>query len=83
MNVYPVFESDAFLVVHILEATDACCGYEVVDKDNEKVIYLTGGWKDVLEAQREYWKKNAPSTEEVDDYLRGFAILAQNPLRFH
>jgi hypothetical protein len=80
MIISPMYESDIFLVVHIEEEG---AGFEVIDKDKAKTIYLVGAWAEIFKAQCEIWKAQAPTTEEVDEVLSGFAVLAQNPLRLH
>ena len=58
-------------------------GFEIVDKRSGKEIYLEGSWAELLQNHLRAWQENAPSQEEVEETLAGFAELAQNPVLVH
>ena len=93
MNV--LYNSDSFSVMH-LQAIDADAqpvradvpalqreGFEIVDKRSGKEIYLEGHWAELFEGHLREWQARAPSQEEVEETLAGYAELAQTPLLLH
>jgi hypothetical protein len=54
-----------------------------VDKRSGKEIYLEGSWAEQFQAHLRAWQENAPTQEEVEDTLAGYAELAQNPVVVH
>lgn len=59
-------------------------GYEIVDKFARKGIFLEGDmalrFRQGVEALS---GKGTASVDELDDYIAGFAVLAQQPLVLH
>lgn len=92
-----LYDSDAFAVVHILAnaAEDGELvqsedgpqiprhGFEIVDKRSGKEVYLDGSWAEMFQQRIQAWQQNAPSEEEVEDTLEGYALLAQMPVVMH
>ena len=87
-----LYDSDSFVVVH-LQANQpgegemgpgvARHGFEIVDKRNNREVYLDGSWADAFQRQINAWQLNTPTQEEVEATLDGYAELAQNPLVIH
>jgi Protein of unknown function (DUF3567) len=86
-----LYNSDSFVVVQVdvpAVAGDAPMpargGYEIVDKTARKEIFIEGAlaasFKQGVDALVE---QGAPTEEALDDYISGFAVLAQQPLLLH
>ena len=58
-------------------------GFEIVDKRTGKEIYLEGSWAEQFQAHLRAWQENAPTQEEVEQTLEGYAELAQTPVSVH
>jgi hypothetical protein len=90
-----LYNSDSFSVMH-LQGVDAAAqpvrpdvpalqreGFEIVDKRSGKEVYLEGYWAELFQGHLRAWQERAPSQEEVEETLAGYAELAQNPLVLH
>lgn len=90
-----LYNSQSFSVLH-LRGTDLGApavsagvpvlqreGFEIVDKRAGKEIYLEGHWAELFQNHLRAWQENAPTQEEVEDTLAGYAELAQTPLALH
>ncbi len=87
-----LYDSDAFVVVQ-MEATAPEAdpaqpqllrqGFEIVDKRHGREVYLDGSWAELFQARLNAWRDKAPSQEEVETTLEGYAALAQTPLALH
>lgn len=85
-----LYDSDQYVVVHMLanrpedpeEDMPAIHrdGFEIVDKQATKSVYLDGAWAEAFQKQIKAWQENTPTQEEVEDCLEGYAQLAQNPV---
>lgn len=88
-----LYESESFAVVHLVReapTTDEddgrtlmAHGFEIFDKRSGKGLYLDGLWADIFQARIAAWQKDAPTQDEVEDLLEGYAALAQNPMVMH
>jgi hypothetical protein len=92
-----IYLSDSFVVVHLLADTQpadertveppgpvlARHGFEIVDKRHNREVYLDGAWADMFARQIQAWQRTAPTQEEVESTLEGYAVLAQTPLYLH
>ena len=90
-----LYNSDTYSVMHLHVQDEALVpvrpdvpalarhGFEIVDKRSGKEIYLEGSWAEQFQAHLRAWQENAPSQEEVEDTLAGYAELAQNPVVVH
>jgi hypothetical protein len=90
-----LYNSDTYAVMHLHVQDDALVpvrpdvpalarhGFEIVDKRSGKEIYLEGSWAEQFQTHLRAWQENAPSQEEVEDTLAGYAELAQNPVVVH
>ena len=90
-----LYNSDTYSVMHLHVQDDALVpvrpdvpalarhGFEIVDKRSGKEIYLEGSWAELLQNHLRAWQENAPTQEEVEDTLAGYAVLAQNPVVVH
>jgi hypothetical protein len=90
-----LYNSDTFSVMHLEVPDDslppvradvpalARHGFEIVDKRTGKEIYLEGSWAEQFQAHLRAWQEHAPSQEEVEETLAGYAELAQTPLLVH
>ena len=90
-----LYNSDTFSVMHLHVQDETLApvrpdvpalsrhGFEIVDKRSGKEVYLEGSWAELLQNHLRAWQENAPSQEEVEETLAGFAELAQNPVLVH
>jgi hypothetical protein len=84
----PLFDNDAFAVVHIRYATRLPGAaiedvYEIVIKRTEMEVLLHGDSARAFEFQIKTWQKVTPSEDQVEEALIGFSALGQLPLRSH
>ncbi|MEY4752357.1 MAG: hypothetical protein RJA44_32 [Pseudomonadota bacterium] len=83
-----LYNSDNFAVVRF-EAPPASArssaqgGYEIVDKHARREIYLEGALAERFKQGVEDLIRSSPTEEEIDDYLEGYALLAQQPVLMH
>lgn len=97
MNPVVLYDSDRFVVIHIVK-NDAAVGaalffgkplpipehvFEIVDKQQEREVCLFGPWAAVFAAQTKEWQEELPEPETVERVLDGYAQLAQLPLKLH
>jgi Protein of unknown function (DUF3567) len=81
-----LYNSDTYSVMHLHVQDDALVP---VRPDvpalarHGKEIYLEGSWAEQFQAHLRAWQENAPTQEEVEDTLAGYAELAQNPVVVH
>ncbi len=90
-----LYDSERFVVVHMLAnapeensprpATPQLArhGFEIVDKDSGKEVYLDGSWAELFQQRLEAWQHNAPTQEEVEQMLDSYIGLAQTPVAMH
>ena len=82
-----LYNSDSYSVLLIdlglVEAGSPRGGFEIVDKFARKGIFIEGavaqGFKDGVQALID----TGPSPEALDDYIAGYARLAQLPVLLH
>lgn len=58
-------------------------GFEIMDKLGRREIFLEGDLADRFRENVQELIENEPSIEEVDDFLRQFEGLMQQPLVLH
>ena len=58
-------------------------GYEIVDKFGRKGIFLAGDLAETFQRGVQALIERGPSEEDFDEYLAGFAGLAQQTVRLH
>ncbi|MDO9278809.1 MAG: DUF3567 domain-containing protein [Polaromonas sp.] len=58
-------------------------GFEIVDKRSGKEVYLDGSWAEFFQQRLNVWQQKAPTQEEVEDMLEGYAELAHTPVSVH
>jgi hypothetical protein len=58
-------------------------GYEIVDKHAKREIFIEGALAEHFKQGVENLIRTSPSEEEIDDYLEGFTVLAQQPVVLH
>jgi Protein of unknown function (DUF3567) len=82
-----LYNSDQFAVVRFDMAHEGepagRGGYEIVDKFTRKEIFLQGAIADQFRAGVDSLMQGQPSEEELDDYIAGYSVLAQQPLVLH
>jgi len=94
MTLQTLYDSDAFVVVHMVAdaapATDAQPvpamvrhGFEIVDKRHGREVFLEGSWAELFEERLKLWREKAPTQEEIENTLEGYAQLAQTPIALH
>jgi hypothetical protein len=94
MTMQTLYDSDTFVVVHMVadEAGGSAHarqpqlvrhGFEIVDKRYGKEVFLEGLWADLFEERLQRWREKAPSQDEIEATLEGYAQLAQAPVVLH
>lgn len=88
-----VYSSDSYVVVQFEvprpegAGVGTRGGYEIVDRFARKEIFLEGLLAERFEAGVKALVAGAdddgPSTEALDEYIAGFTVLAQQPVRLH
>jgi hypothetical protein len=91
-----IYQSDSFIVVHFAvpgpAAADAAAGapslartgYEIVDKAGQREIYVEGLLAErFAEGVQEIAAGSSPSVEAFDEFIAGYAALAQHKLALH
>lgn len=88
-----LYNSDSFVVVAFEvpaagEAADGAPalsrgGYEIVDKFARKEIYLEGALAERFQQGVQALAQQDPSEEEMDEFIGGFSVLAQQPVVLH
>ncbi|MFM2084089.1 MAG: hypothetical protein RLY95_907 [Pseudomonadota bacterium] len=58
-------------------------GYEIVDKRSGREVYLDGSWAELFQAKLDGWQRKAPSIDEIEKTLEGYAALAATPIMVH
>jgi uncharacterized protein DUF3567 len=58
-------------------------GYEIVDKFARRGIFLNGAVADGFKRGVDELVERGPSEEEVDDFIAGYTLLAQQPVIVH
>jgi len=94
MTLQTLYDSDAFVVLHMVaDAAPTTTaqqvpalvrhGFEIVDKRYGREVFLEGSWADLFEERLKLWREKAPSQEEIEATLDGYAQLAQTPIALH
>jgi hypothetical protein len=86
-----LYNSDHYVVVAFdLSAGDthtdsaaARGGYEIVDKFARRGIYLNGAVAEGFKRGVDELVERSPSEEEVDEFIAGYTLLAQQPVVMH
>jgi hypothetical protein len=86
-----LYNSDHYVVVEFDMATDASAGgepasndaYEIVDKFARRGIFLNGEVAAGFRAGVDALVERGPTEEEVDDFIAGYTLLAQQPVVLH
>jgi hypothetical protein len=82
-----LYNSDHYVVVEFNMDTDASSdgkgGYEIVDKLARRGIFLNGAVADGFKAGVDALVERDPTEEEVDDFIAGYTLLAQQPVILH
>jgi Protein of unknown function (DUF3567) len=58
-------------------------GYEIVDKFAQRGIFLNGAVAEGFKRGVSALVERGPSEEEVDDFIAGYTLLAQQPVILH
>lgn len=58
-------------------------GYEIVDKFARRGIFLDGAAAEGFKRGVNELVERGPSEEEVDDFISGYTLLAQQPVVLH
>jgi hypothetical protein len=82
-----LYNSDSFVVVQFEAAADggvlARGGYEIVDKFARKEIFIEGALAESFKQGVQALIDAEPDTQALDDYIEGYAQLAQQTLTLH
>ncbi len=94
---HTLYDSDTYLVNHLLPAeqdeapegeagtppTLLRHGFEIVDKQAGRQVYLDGSWAELFQQRLLQWQRTTPTQDEVEDTLSQYAGLASVPLYLH
>jgi len=96
---HTLYDSESYSVTHMLANADVQAdgtlavdsqkpvlmrhGFEIVDKQTGKEIYLDGSWAELFQQRITAWQQTMPTQEEVEDTLSQFAVLAHTPRSVH
>ena len=58
-------------------------GYEIVDKQARKELFLEGALAEQFKLGVEALIETSPDVEEIDAFLSGYSTLAQHPVVLH
>jgi len=82
-----IYNSDNYCVVEfgadVEHAPLASGGYEIVDKNLKREIFLGGVMAEHFRADVKRLIESEPSVEEVDDFLAKFDTVMTHPLVMH
>jgi len=86
-----LYNSDHYVVVEFDMGVDASAdgatssqgGYEIVDKFARRGIFLNGAVADGFKAGVDALVERDPTEEEVDEFIAGYTLLAQQPVILH
>lgn len=89
-----LYNSENFAVVQFVVAVEAAeapagqpqlarGGYEIVDKQARKELFLEGALAEQFKLGVEALIESSPGTEEIDDFLSHYSSLAQQPVVLH
>ena len=84
-----LYNSDSFVVVQFLSSTEdglvaaTTRGYEIVDKLAGKEVYLQGAVAESFQRGVEALVQQGPHEEDLDAFIAGFTVLAQQPVVLH
>lgn len=88
-GVHMLYNSETFTVlqfhvaVPLLDARLMRGGYEIVDKFARREIFLEGAMAEKFQRGVEDLIGTSPSQDEVDDFVQGFAAMAQQSVMMH
>ena len=86
-----LYNSDHYVVVEFDMGTGAASdsgaagkgAYEIVDKFARRGIFLNGAVAEGFKAGVDALVERDPTEEEVDDFIAGYTLLAQQPVVLH
>jgi Protein of unknown function (DUF3567) len=86
-----LYNSDHYVVVEFDLGADAPSnesaarrgGYEIVDKFARRGIFLDGAAAEGFKRGVNELVGRGPSEEEIDDFIAGYTLLAQQPVVLH
>ena len=80
---YVVVEFDMSAVGTGEQPTPPQGGYEIVDKFARRGIFLNGAVAEGFKRGVSALVERGPTEEEVDDFIAGYTLLAQQPVVVH
>lgn len=82
-----LYQSDTYVVVQVELASEAGApargGYEIVDKLARTDIWIEGAIAESFRRGVDALVERDPGPEAFDDFIAGYAQLAQQPLTLH
>jgi len=78
-----IYNSPSFCVVEFKDPEGLVGGFEIMDKLGRREIYIGGDLAQHFRTGVQELIRSEPSEEEVDDYLRRFEGLMNQPLVMH
>lgn len=90
-----IYQSDSFIVVHVAVPGEAAAaarpgptlartGYEIVDKAGQRETFVEGLLAErFAEGVQQIAAGPSPSVEAFDEFIAGYAALAQHKLALH
>ena len=86
MSVTMIYNSPHFCVFEFEGAAEAereTGGYEIMDKNLRREIFLGGRDAEVFRRNVQELIEQGPTSEEVDEFLQGFSGLMNQPVVLH
>ncbi len=78
-----IYNSQSYCVVEFKDPEGVAGGFEIMDKLGRREIYIGGDLAAHFRTDVQALIRSEPSEEEVDDFLRRFEGLMQQPLVMH
>ena len=93
MTLQMLYDSDDFVVMHMVADAESPAdaqqpalvrhGFEIVDKRHGREVFLEGSWAELFQERLQHWREHAPTQDEIEATLEGYAQLAQTPIGLH
>jgi hypothetical protein len=81
-----IYNSPNYVVVEFAQlegATSAAGGFEIVDKQSRREVYIAGESAEQFRSQVRDLIASEPSMEDVDEFLSQFDVYMNHPLTLH
>jgi Protein of unknown function (DUF3567) len=84
MTLQMLYDSDAFAVMHMVaDAEPATDAQRPTLVRHGCEVFLEGSWAELFQERLQHWREHAPTQDEIEATLEGYAQLAQTPIALH